>query len=316
MSEGTKIQWCDATFNPWIGCTKIAPECDNCYAAAQDNFRSWTPDGWGAGKPRKLTKTWGEPVKWNKRAASDGVRRRVFCASLADVFDGEVPNEWRERLFSLVTDTPSLDWLILTKRPANVEPYLGWQGGDALDGVAWPLPFNVWIGTSVGTRGRLAQIDALRRVRARIRFLSIEPLLEDLGALDLTGIHWVIVGGESGPGARPCNVEWIRSIVAQCKAAGVPVFVKQLGANVIDRNDAGFEGDLETWVDGPQAGEWTRPSSWPHQHAAEDRIDHLDPQNWQGAPVRIRLRDRKGGDWNEWPADLRVREFPTQPRNR
>jgi protein gp37 len=268
MSENSKIEWTDHTFNPWIGCTKIAPECDNCYAAAQDKFRGWTNAGWGAGKPRRLTSAsyWREPLKWDRRAAEAGKRERVFCASLADVFDGEVANEWRERLFNVVAETPALDWLILTKRPANVEPYLGWQGGDALDGTAWPLPANVWIGTSVGSRERLPQVNALRRVRAAIRFLSVEPLLEDLGIVDLTGIHWVIVGGESGPGARPCNVDWIRSIVRQCEAYDVPVFVKQLGANP-ERG----------------AGLTTGP---------------------------VKLKDRKGGDWNEWPEDLRIRQFP------
>jgi protein gp37 len=259
MSEMSKIQWTDATFNPWIGCTKVAPECDNCYAEAQDKFRSWTPDGWGAGKPRKLTKTWGEPVKWAKAAKESGVRRRVFCASLADVFDGEVEEVWRLRLFGLVWATPWLDWQILTKRPANAAAWFA----------AHPADRNVWLGTSVGSRGRLSQIDALRRADVPLRFLSVEPLIEDLGTIDLTGIHWVIVGGESGPKARPCNVEWIRSVVGQCKAAGVPVFVKQLGA------------------------------------VSTETLPYTQET------VRVRLRSRKGDDMDEWPVDLRIREFPT-----
>lgn len=241
MSANSSIEWTDATFNPWIGCTRVAPECDNCYAADQDAYRKWTPEGWGAGKPRKRTKTWGEPVKWNREAERNGVRTKVFCASLADVFDGEVTPAWRADLFRLIKATPNLDWQLLTKRPANLARMLPLDSEEAGLGIAWPWP-NVWLGTSVGTVARKPQIDALRKAPAAIRFLSCEPLLEDLGTLDLTGIHWVIVGGESGPGARPCNVEWIRSIVAQCKAAGVPPFVKQLGAKPFGEEDGALYG--------------------------------------------------------------------------
>jgi hypothetical protein len=124
-------------------------------------------------------------------------------------------------------------------------------------------------------------------------------------------VDWVIVGGESGPHARPCRVEWVRSVVEQCRAAGVSCFVKQMGAFVVDRNDAGFEAETETWADGPDAGKPTNPQAWP---TPVDVVHDLDGtiDGYQGAPVRVVLSDRKGGDMNEWPEDLRVREVPTR----
>lgn len=118
MAEQTAISWADATFNPWIGCTKVSPACDHCYAARDNERRGWVP-GWGAGVARRRTKTWGEPVKWNKQAAVAGYRPRVFCASLADVFDNEVDDNWREDLWRLVRETPNLRWMILTCRPGT-----------------------------------------------------------------------------------------------------------------------------------------------------------------------------------------------------
>jgi protein gp37 len=196
-----------------------------------------------------------------------------------------------------------------------------YEDGNPCNGTVkrWPLP-NVWIGTSISNQPDADKnIPTLLQIPAAVRFVSCEPLL---GPIDLTPwlwshmpiaslspfavevrdefrrnlLHWVIVGAESGPKARPCNVAWIRSAVEQCKAAGTACFVKQLGANVIDRNDVGFEGD--------------ELDHWPVEISRDGRVEHLTPQNWQGDPVRIRLRDRKGGDWNEWPNDLRVRQFP------
>ena len=179
---------------------------------------------------------------------------------------------------------------VLTKRSERMRDLLGGRLRYAA-----ALPY-VWWGVSVEDKKYgLRRIDTLRQVPAAMRFLSIEPLLEDLGPIDLTGIDWVIVGGESGPGARPCWVPDVRNLVRQCKRAGVPAFVKQLGANVQDRNDAGWDG--------------YEPDEWPDQILAEDRVEHLE-EGYQGAPVRVHLRDRKGGDPAEWPADLRVRQMP------
>lgn len=257
MGENTKIEWASHTFNPWIGCTKIAPECANCYAATQDDHRKWTPEGWGKGKPRKRTAdaNWNKPRQWDRAAALSGERQRVFCASLADVFDTEVDPEWRAQLFDLIEETANLDWLLLTKRPENMPRMLPreWQ--------ARPLP-NVWLGTSVGHPDSKWRVGDLVNVPAAVHFLSCEPLLADLGYVELFDIEWVIVGGESGPGARPMHPQWARSLRDQCEAAGVPFFFKQWGewlpvatprlqTKVGDRKLVHLDGRVEpaTWAD-------------------------------------------------------------------
>lgn len=317
MAENSKIEWTHHTFNPWIGCTKVSDGCKNCYAETLMDTRykktKWGPRGL---RVIKADSGWSEPVKWNRDAEAAGERRRVFCASLADVFEGPdtMPAEaWpdvvsaRARLIDLIHRTPHLDWLLLTKRPQNVqrlwdEAATEWGEPGTL---AMPLP-NVWLGTSIEDQKTADErIPELLKCPAAVRFLSCEPLL---GRVDLDchpstgcptgwldgspGIDWVIAGGESGPGARPCNAQWIRSLVGQCKAASVPVFVKQLGANVTSANDVGFEGDT--------------PTSWPMDTDTTDL-----EQGWQGQLVRVRLKNAKGNDPAEWPNDLRVREMPT-----
>jgi len=342
MAENTKIQWATHTFNPWRGCQKIAPGCANCYADAQSKRNPGTLGVWGPNGTRVVASEamWREPVKWDSIAAKSFAswefairtavseydyvgpyeRPRVFCASLADVFEqwnghvlnsrgeviadcrncgfsgviGAIPGAGnccakcksgaittgtlcgsRARLFRLWRSTLNLDWLVLTKRIENAQRMLDGRHE------------NLWLGTSIA-----CQEDADRNIPELLKcrdlaanlFVSIEPLIGPvdicscrsdklpgtLGHLPscwLRQLDWVIVGGESGPHARPCNVEWIRSIVRQCQAAGVPCFVKQLGANA--------------------------------QHS------HGEPVGW---PERTRLRDPKGGDPAEWPEDLRVRE--------
>ena len=268
MAENTKIEWTDHTFNPWIGCTKVGPGCDHCYAENLMDKRMGVAV-WGPGNERVRTKpaNWKMPLRWNAQAdafmAQHGRRQRVFCASLADVFDNAVDPQWRADLFELIAATPNLDWLLLTKRIGNV--------GNML-----PVPFdfdkhypNVWIGATIVNQVEADRdIPKLLDVPARVRFLSMEPLL---GPVDLTqvmrraesgrgdpdspdvwtycdnaltgfrahqcgghtdperAIDWVIVGGESGPGARPMADEWAKDIIAQCKDAGVAVFMKQMG---------------------------------------------------------------------------------------
>jgi protein gp37 len=171
-------------------------------------------------------KHWNEPLRWNKVAKAVGRRARVFCGSMCDVFEhragpaGTVLDEQRERLWELIASTEDLDWLLLTKRPQNIgtSVVVPWSG-------AWPA--NVWLGCTVEVRAALPRIDVLRRIPARTRFVSCEPLLEDLGPIDLTGIHLVIVGCESGPKARPMKHEWAVRLWRQCLAAGVPFFLKQ-----------------------------------------------------------------------------------------
>lgn len=227
MAETTEISWAHSTFNPWIGCTNVSPGCDHCYAEALDH--RWGNDRWGPGKPRQRTSAanWKQPLAWNRKAKESGQPWRVFCASLADVFDNEVPAEWRVDLFYLIAATPHLTWMLLTKRIGNVE------------GMMRSLPANVWLGITVVNQEE-ADRDIpklLHNMHARVRWLSCEPLL---GPVDLKrfvalpgeesiGIDWVIVGGESGNGARPMNPDWARQVRDLCAAADVPFHFKQWG---------------------------------------------------------------------------------------
>lgn len=293
--KNSTIQWTDHTFNPWIGCTKVAPECKNCYAETLMDKR-WGKVRWGKGQPRQRTSkaNWKQPYIWNREAEASGVRKRVFCASLADVFDEEVEYGWRYDLWSMIQDTVWLDWQLLTKRPQNVAPMIAeiavpicedWD----CEGMA---PHNVWLGCSSG-------VDPLPllNVPAVVHFLSCEPMLHSLDVnypepfQTVARFDWIIFGGESGKGARTLEVDWIRQGLAFCRANHVAAFVKQLGRNVVDRNDAGFDGD---------DGEWPMDT---HTHDID--------AGYQGAPVRVLLRDSHGGDMSEWPEELRVREFPS-----
>lgn len=330
----TNIQWCDYTFNPWIGCTmaeyldengkvRKVPECIHCYAKDLDDNRfSKTLGGaskehpishWGKAAPRHRTAedNWKQPLAWNRKAkyvvkcgvcgavseqlagddcparGCDGkmerqwLRPRVFCASLADWLDDEVPIEWLADLLNLISQTPNLDWLLLTKRPQNFLKRLAavsnlcegdpkiWGGGPSGNMALFDLienhwcdgdpPANVWIGVSAG-----ADQAAALRIPARVHFLSCEPMLHAMDVMHAAQFDWIIFGGESGANARPVYTSWIRDGLEFCRKAGVTPFVKQLGAN------------------------------------------GLDPT---GEPLR--LKDSHGGDMAEWPADLRVREFPT-----
>jgi protein gp37 len=233
MAESS-IEWTDYTFNGWIGCTRVSPGCDNCYAAAQDRFRGWTPEGWGAGKPRRRTSVsnWKQPLRWNRIATERGARARVFCSSLADVFDNEAPNEWRLELAKLIAGTPMLDWQLLTKRIGNAGRML-----EAMFPAA--VPENVWVGATIVNREELLRDGPkLMATPARIRFWSAEPLLADLGELPQALVpDWVIIGGESGPKARAMDLAWAESLVKRCEAGGAKVFMKQLGAKPQQRGE-------------------------------------------------------------------------------
>jgi protein gp37 len=231
MAKDSRIEWTHHTFNPWWGCIKVSPGCKHCYA------ETWAKrvgqDVWGPGADRReLSDTyWRQPLSWNAEAQRSRRRKRVFCASMGDVFeDRRDLDSNRDRLWQLISDTPHLDWLLLTKRPQNVSrlaPY----------GDRWPD--NVWLGTTAETQKwldkRMAELTALQ---ARVLFLSCEPLL---GPLDFSRwlerarrgesrmIHWVITGGESGHHARPMNPEWLTSIRDQCVDAGIRFHFKQWG---------------------------------------------------------------------------------------
>ncbi len=231
MGENSKIAWTDATFNPWMGCTKVSPGCAYCYAE-RENIR-YGRHIWGPDAPRQRTSEayWKQPLKWNAEAEKSGTRRRVFCGSWCDVMEaGAYLDSIRLDLYALIERTPHLDWLLLTKRPENFGPLLPEAWRDT------PPP-NVWLMTTVESAEYLWRTDHLKSSPAEVHGLSLEPLLGPLPTLGehLDGIDWVIVGGESGSGARPCDVGWIRSIVEQCAALGVSCFVKQLGENAVDQ---------------------------------------------------------------------------------
>lgn len=327
MGDTTEISWTDRSFNPWEGCTKVSAGCANCYAEARDKrFTGGTL--WGKGKPRRRTsvQNWNKPLRWNREARPDAslfiqcgacgfrgdqrepckcdymyhraVRPRVFCASLADWLDDEVPIEWLADLLLLIGKTPNLDWQLLTKRPQNFKarlsaaysaPGMGSQEANADWIYHWAhgegcVPNNVWIGTSVENQDMAdLRIPQLLSIPAKVRFLSVEPML---GQVDFSGpyrawldsakhvrlpqpmgqqIQWAIYGGESGAGARPCYADWIRDGVAQCRAAGIKPFVKQMGSNA-------FGCEMDKWL--------------------------------------CRMTDKKGGNILEWTHELQVREFP------
>lgn len=330
MGKDSGIQWTTHTFNPWIGCQRVSPGCVNCYAEALD--KRWggglTERGvkelrWGPTAPRIRTSTayWSQPIAWNRAAEAAGERHRVFCASLADVFEQRHGGEgdldsWRLSLFELIAHTPHLDWLLLTKRPENVRPLLDRaidayertpSGADgellASRWLAGEAPHNVWLGTTVEDQARAdARIPALLSMPAKVRFLSCEPLLErvnltlrssatiskffnPVGAKEMKtiGIDWVIVGGESGAGARMFDVDWARDIMRQCRRARVAVFVKQLGANAVQSQESALvAGGLYPADAGPRGRR----------------------------PERFVTEDPAGGDMAEWPEDLQVRELP------
>lgn len=283
----TSIEWCDYTWNPTRGCSRISPGCKNCYAERSalrqknsgykglvhivNGHPAWT------GEVRMVEKHIADPLHWIDP-------KNIFVNSMSDLWHEKLRSDDQADVYAVMAAACWHKFQVLTKRPERrldafsdskfrqeveeraIDIIANWEGRASWLGwkFQWPLP-NVWEGVSVEDRLRKDRIDLLRRTPAAIRFLSVEPLLEDIGQLDLTGIHWVIVGGESGPGARPFHLEWMRSVVEECRESGVAVFCKQIGS---------------------------------------------DPY-WAGYELgRAARGDSKGGDWEEWPIDLRVREFP------
>ena len=216
-----------ATFNPWWGCTKVDAECVNCYAKVWD--RRWGGDNWGPTAPRRTfgPKHWSDPVRFHRHARDLGVRLKVFCASMADVFEARPElDSQRERLWRLIDDTPDIDWLLLTKRPENFPEMLpGMQA-----------PPNCWLGVTAGTQeSARIRIPLLLNAGAAVRFVSAEPLLEPLYLWNwlrwrdqgMPRIDWVIAGAESGPGARPAPRVGFTDLRDQCDKADVPYLLKQ-----------------------------------------------------------------------------------------
>ncbi len=289
MAETTKIEWTDSTWNPITGCSVVSPGCTNCYAMRLAGTRMkhhWSRKG--LTEPSKAGPVWNGKVRFNEEWLDQPMRwrrpRPIFVCAHGDLFHENVPDEWIDQVFAVMALAPQHIFQVLTKRPDRMQGYLTDRdrshaiGGAVLDldphrvllRGALPLP-NVWLGVSIENR-QLGQERAweLANTPAAVRWWSVEPLLEDLGDLtqlclfDTIGngqkaVDWVVIGGESGPNARPFDLEWARSIIAQCRQAGVPCFVKQVGSN---------------------------PNT------------------------EFKLLDPKGGDWDEWPEDLQVREYP------
>lgn len=286
MAQNSKIEWTHHTFNPWWGCVKVSPACKNCYAEAWANRLGLNL--WGNLQRRTFGDAhWHEPLRWNRSAIKSGRRRRVFCASMADVFeDNRDLDEWRERLWSLILDTPALDWLLLTKRPESVDKLVPWTK-------SWPN--NVWLGTTIENQEWAElRLPYLLRHSAAVRFVSCEPLLGPLNLKKwlspnktrrsrLHAIDWVIAGGESGAKARPMHPKWVGSLRDQCRDASVPFHFKQWGH----------------W--GPQA---------PSSHAQKKLID-LPTEG--GEIVRLyglgkheTGRHLQGRTWDEYPVNQEV----------
>ncbi|MCA9705324.1 MAG: phage Gp37/Gp68 family protein [Myxococcales bacterium] len=232
MSDGSAIEWTDATWNPVRGCVKISPGCKHCYAKTfAERWRGLPNHPYGQGfdlrlVPEKLD----EPLRWRKP-------RRIFVNSMSDLFQQGVPVAFVRRVFEVMNQAPWHTYQVLTKR------------ADRMRAITRALPRalvdqpQIWLGVTVENRKHgLPRIEHLQRVPAQVRFLSVEPLLEDLGEIDLGGIHWVIVGGESGPGARPMSEAWVLSILEQCRSASVPFFFKQWGGVHKRRNGRTLRG--------------------------------------------------------------------------
>lgn len=246
MGEFTKIEWADHTWNPWIGCTKVSPACDNCYAEAMMDTR-YGRVKWGAGQPRSRTSrsNWRLPYKWNNTAPLDKPRPFVFCASLADVFDNEVPPEWRADLFAMIRETPNLVWLLLTKRIGNVYRMM--------ENIY--MPRNVAIGATLANqeeydRDRMKLAEVKFALHPLFTFGSFEPLLGPV-ILDKNAPDWIIVGGESGKSARPMALEWARDLKRQSAELGRVFNFKQVGGRGSDKG--GHELDGQTHFARPLA---------------------------------------------------------------
>lgn len=240
MAEQSEISWTDATFNPFIGCTKVSAACDHCYAERDNTRRGWVP-GWGPGVPRKRTSEayWKQPLRWNRKAAESGKPLRVFCASLADVFDNEVDQTWRDDLWALVRATPNLRWILLTKRIGNARKMLPADWDHNVFGGAY---------RHVGLMSTLENQEVwdrdfpkLMRLPAAWHGVSAEPLL---GHIDIAPLvakcgkpDWIITGGESGPGFRQLDMDAVRGIRDECNRLDITFHHKQNGG--VRGKDAG-----------------------------------------------------------------------------
>ncbi len=251
--ENSAISWTDHTFNPWIGCAKVSPGCTHCYAESQARklqAAHGTGPLWGERANRHVTRDnyWKNPLKWAKKAQAEGVSKLVFCASMSDVFDSHITAATtRPRLFELIDATRCRDpqvgglhWLLLTKRVESIASMLPTNWGDG-----WP---GVWLGCTIEGPGQAWRADVLRQIPAAVRFVSYEPAIGPLaGQIDLSGIDWLIAGGESGHQRRPDSIQWFRDIRDVCEVAGTKFFFKQRAA---------LHPGRDPFIDGVQHHAW------------------------------------------------------------
>ena len=252
MSDKSAIEWTDATWNPTTGCTKVSPACANCYIERTPPFRVRGRKFVNGRIPLELHENrLSAPLHWKRP-------RRVFVNSLSDLFHEDVPTAFIDRVFKVMQQARQHQFQVLTKRPQRMRRFLSSEVSVPWGGFDWPKPWggHIWCGVSVENAAFKWRIDELRETPAAVRFLSIEPLLGDLGVLDLRGIHWVIVGGESGPRLRPTDPVWVRSVRDQCVAAGVSFFFKQWGGRT--SKSGGRELDGRTWDEMPAGAPVTR----------------------------------------------------------
>jgi protein gp37 len=277
LSGGTKIEWAHFTFNPWWGCARVSPACQHCYAEAL--AKRYGHGVWGKTAGRRFfgDDHWAEPLKWNRKAERAGVRYRVFCASMADVFEDRLDLESdRWRLWQLIEATPHLDWMLLTKRPENIT----WMVP-----VTWAVdwPANCWAGaTAENQEWARLRLPHLLKVPAGVRFVSYEPALGplDLSPIEVLGLHLLIAGGESGHGARPAHPDWFRQARYLCQTAGLAFHFKQWGD----------WAPAEQVPDAPMS-RLARAVAWPDEQAmvpvgkkAAGRL--LDGRTWDEMPER------------------------------
>lgn len=218
MADNSAIEWTDSTWNPVTGCTKIGPGCDNCYAERfAERFRGVSGHPYEPGfdltlRPERLD----QPSRWRRS-------RMIFVNSMSDLFHKEVPKKFVDEVFDSMEQADQHIFQVLTKRSNRLQKYINARYANCL------APQHIWLGVSIEDGMRMSRLRHLQETQASVRFLSLEPLIGPVGNFDLNGVHWVIVGGESGPRSRPIKVEWIREIRDQCQARKVPFFFKQWG---------------------------------------------------------------------------------------
>jgi protein gp37 len=238
MAQKSSIEWTDSTWNPVTGCTKVSPGCDRCYAERfSERFRGVVGHPFEAGfdltlRPNRLR----QPYSWRSP-------RRVFVNSMSDLFHKEIPKAYIAQVFDTMEGTPAHTYQILTKRSPLLRNFVNARYPNTR------APANIWLGVSIENRQSTSRLRHLKETHARIRFVSFEPLLGPIGPVELDGIHWVIVGGESGPGARPMDPAWARDLRDQCVKANVAFFFKQWGGRTPKANGNTLDG--RQWLDYP-----------------------------------------------------------------